>query len=441
MRITLVCFISLFTAVSFSTVAQTNPKLQAKLDEQAAAIEKKTIEWRRYFHQYPELSNQEVKTAAKIADILRGLGLEVKTGVARTGVVAILNTGKPGPVVALRADMDALPVEERNDLPFASKERVVYNDRETAVMHACGHDSHMAILLAVAEVLVKNKADLKGQVKFIFQPAEEGAGTLKGGAAMMVEEGVLENPKVDAIFGLHIQSTVPAGTIAYRPGALMAAPDFFTIKIRGKGAHGATPWDGIDPLVVGSQIVLGIQTIISRQMELTKEPAVITIGKFSSGNRENIIPETAEMGGTIRTFDKGMQKMVHEKLRMTAMNIAESAGATAEVIISSGSPVIYNDPALTGMMVGSLERAAGKANTNAVSPVTMAEDFSEFQQKIPGLFFFIGGMKPGTAPKKAPIHHTPDFMLDESGFTVGVKALVNLTVDYLNKDPKLGAKK
>ncbi|MEY3405490.1 MAG: hypothetical protein RL161_920 [Bacteroidota bacterium] len=431
----------LFLLAALTTTAQVNPQLQLKLDQHAKEIEKKTIEWRRYFHQYPELSNQEVKTAEKIAEHLRYLGLEVKTGVARTGVVATLNSGKPGPVVALRADMDALPVEERNELPFASKERVIYNDRETAVMHACGHDSHMAILMAVAEILVKNVSELKGQVKFIFQPAEEGAGTLKGGAAMMIDEGVLENPKVDAIFGLHIQSTVPAGTIHYRPGALMAAPDFFTIKIRGKGAHGATPWDGVDPLVVGSQIVLGIQTIISRQLELTKEPAVITIGKFTSGNRENIIPETAEMGGTIRTFDKNMQKMVHEKLRTTAMNIAESAGATAEVTISSGSPVTYNDPTLTALMAGSLERAAGKENTLSVSPVTMAEDFSEFQQKIPGLFFFIGGMKPGTDPKKAPIHHTPEFRLDESGFVTGVKALVNLTVDYLNKEPKLPAKK
>ena len=427
--------------IATTLTAQVNPKLQLKLDQHAKELEQKTIEWRRYFHQYPELSNQEIKTSAKIAEILRGLGLEVKTGIARTGVVATLNSGKPGPVVALRADMDALPVEERNNLTFASRERVVYNDRETAVMHACGHDSHMAILLAVAEVLVKNKADLKGQVKFIFQPAEEGAGTLKGGAAMMVEEGVLTNPKVDAIFGLHIQSTVPAGTIHYRSGALMAAPDFFTIKVRGKGAHGATPWDGVDPLVVGAQIVMGIQTIISRQLELTKEPAVITIGKFTSGNRENIIPEYAEMGGTIRTFDKGMQKLVHEKLKTTAENIAESAGATAEVIISSGSPVTYNDPSLTASMVASLERAAGKTNTLAVSPVTMAEDFSEFQQNIPGLFFFIGGMKPGTDPKKAPIHHTPDFMLDESGFGTGVRALLNLTVDYLYRDTKLTPKK
>ena len=430
-----------FALLSCSLQAQMNPKLQAALDADAAAIQQKTIEWRRIFHQYPELSNMEVKTGARIAEFLKGLGLDVTTGVARTGVVGLLRTGKPGPVVALRADMDALPVEERNELPFASKEKTIYNDRETPVMHACGHDSHMAILMAVAEILVKRKSELKGTVKFIFQPAEEGAGTTLGGAELMVREGVLENPKVDAIFGLHIQSTVPAGTINYRAGSLMAAPDFFSIKVKGKGAHGATPWDGIDPLVVGAQIVMGIQTIISRQLEITREPAVITVGKFSAGNRENIIAEYAEMGGTIRTFDKKMQQQVHDKLRATAMNIAESAGATAEVTITSGSPVTYNDPALTNRMVPSLERAAGKTNALSVSPVTMAEDFSVFQEKVPGLFFFIGGMKPGTDPKSAPIHHTPQFMLDESGFVTGVRALLNLTVDYLSSDPKIPSKK
>src|SRR6185436_15748688 len=293
--------------VSSGLCAQTNAKLQVKLDQYAKDIEQKTIEWRRYFHEHPELSNQEVKTAAKIAEHLKSLGLEVRTGVARTGVVGVLKTGKPGPVIALRADIDALPVSERNSLPFASKEKATYNEKETGVMHACGHDSHMAILMAVAEVLSKNKNDLRGSVKFIFQPAEEGAGTLPGGARMMVDEGVLEDPKVDVVFGLHIQSTVPVGTIAYRAGGLMAAPDFFSIKVKGKGAHGSTPWDGVDPIVIGAQIVMGLQTIISRQTELTKDPAVITIGRFNSGIRENIIPEEAVMSGTIRTFDKKMQ--------------------------------------------------------------------------------------------------------------------------------------
>lgn len=412
-------------------LAQTNPKLLLKLDQHAKEIEQKTIEWRRHFHQYPELSNQEVKTAAKIAEHLKSLGLDVQTGIARTGVVGLLKTGKPGPVIGLRADMDALPVNERNSLPFASKEKTIFNEKETGVMHACGHDSHMAILMAVAEVLSKNKADLKGMIKFIFQPAEEGAGTLPGGAKMMVDEGVLDNPKVDVVFGLHIQSTVPVGTIAYRPGGLMAAPDFFSIKIKGKGAHGSTPWDGVDPIVVGAQVVLGLQTIISRQTELTKDPAVITIGRFNSGIRENIIPEEAVMSGTIRTFDKKMQADIYQRIKTTAENIAASAGATAEVTISPGSPVTYNDVALTERMLPSLQRAAGKENAKQVNPVTMGEDFSYFQEKVPGLFFFIGGMASGTDPKQAPIHHTPDFMIDESGFGTGVKALLALTVDYM----------
>lgn len=435
-----IALLLIFPAMAF---AQPSAKLQQKLDQHAKEIEQKTIEWRRHFHAFPELSNQEVKTAAKIAEHLKNLGLEVQTGIARTGVVGLLKTGKPGPVIGLRADMDALPVDERNSLPFASKEKATYNGKETGVMHACGHDSHMAILMAVAEVLARNKTDLKGMVKFVFQPAEEGAGTLPGGAKMMVEEGVLENPKVDVMFGLHIQSTVPVGTIAYRPGGLMAAPDFFSIKVKGKGAHGSTPWDGVDPIVVGAQIVMGLQTIISRQVELTKEPAVITIGRFNSGIRENIIPEEATMSGTIRTFDKKMQALVYEKMRTTAINIAESAGATAEVTINPGAPVTYNDPALTEKMTPSLQRAAGKANTLLVNPVTMGEDFSYFQEKVPGLFFFIGGMAPGTDPKKAPIHHTPDFMIDERGFGTGVNALLNLTVDYMfmeTPEPKVGKK-
>jgi amidohydrolase len=433
----------LLILLPFGLSAQTNPKLQLKLDQHANEIEQKTIAWRRYFHQYPELSNQEVKTAAKIAEHLKALGLDVQTGVARTGVVGLLKTGKPGPVIGLRADMDALPVNERNSLPFASKEKAIYNEKETGVMHACGHDAHIAMLMAVAEVLSKNKADLKGMVKFIFQPAEEGAGTTLGGARMMVDEGVLENPHVDVIFGLHIQSTVPAGTIAYRPGGLMAAPDFFSIKIKGKGAHGSTPWDGVDPIVIGAQIVLGLQTIISRQTELTSNPAVITIGRFNSGIRENIIPEEATMSGTIRTFDKKMQADIYQRIKTTAENIAESSGATAEVTINPGSPVTYNDFALTEKMIPSLQRAAEAGYAKQVNPVTMGEDFSYFQEKIPGLFFFIGGMTPGTDSKKAPIHHTADFMIDESGFGTGVKALLNLTVDFMfmQPDTKLNNKK
>src|SRR6187402_1463102 len=324
--------------------AQMSAKLQAKIDQQAQEMEMKVIEWRRHFHQNPELSNREVKTAAMVADHLKKLGIEIQTGVAHTGVVGLMKTGKPGPVIALRADMDALPVTERNSLPFASKEKTTFNDQETGVMHACGHDSHVAILMAVAEVLSKNKSELKGTVKFIFQPAEEGppAGE-EGGAGLMVKEGVLENPKVDVIFGMHIQSISPLGRITYRPAGLMAASDWFSIKVKGKQSHGAAPWMGIDPIVVSAQIILGLQTIVSRQTDLTKEAAVITVGRMQAGVRENIIPEEAYMGGTIRTLDAGMQKTIHEKIKLTATNIAESAGATAEVVIENKTPITYND--------------------------------------------------------------------------------------------------
>jgi amidohydrolase len=310
--------------------AQVRPQLQAKLNQQANEIESKVIQWRRHFHQYPELSNRETGTGAIIAEHLKSLGLEVQYPVAKTGVVALLKGAKPGPVIALRADMDALPVTERNSLPFASKEKATFNGQETGVMHACGHDSHMAILMAVAEILSKNKNDLKGTVKFIFQPAEEGAPAgEEGGADLMVKEGVLDNPKVDVIFGLHIQSISPLGTITYRPGGLMAASDWFSIKVKGRQSHGAAPWMGVDPIVVSAQIISGLQTIVSRQTELTKEAAVISVGRIQAGIRENIIPEEALMAGTIRTLDEGMQRKIHEKIKLTATKIAESAGATA----------------------------------------------------------------------------------------------------------------
>ena len=412
--------------------AQVNPKLQARLDAQATEVEPKVIEWRRHFHQYPELSNRETKTGNYIAEYMKSLGLEVQHPVAKTGVVAVLRTGKPGPVIALRADIDALPVTERNSLPFASKEKVVFNGQETGVMHACGHDSHTAILMGVATVLVNNKADLKGTIKFFFQPAEEGAPAgEEGGAALMIKEGVLDNPKVDAAFGMHISSMTPLGMITYRPGGLLAASDTYSILVKGRQAHGSAPWMGVDPIVVGAQIVNGLQTIISRQSELTKEAAVITVGRFQSGIRENIIPEEAFMAGTIRTLDAGMQDKIHEKIRLTATKIAESAGATAEVTIRRGYPVTYNDPALTERMASSLERAAGKDKAVRINASTGAEDFSFFQQQVPGLFFFVGALPPGQDPAKAPSHHTPDFMIDEKGFITGIKAMLNVTVDYM----------
>ncbi|MBA4054225.1 MAG: amidohydrolase [Marivirga sp.] len=412
--------------------SQMSSKLQSRIDLQAKEIEPKVIEWRRHIHQYPELSNREVKTAQMVADHLKKLGIEIQTGVAKTGVIGLLKTGKPGPVIALRADMDALPVTERNSLPFASKEKTVFNDQETGVMHACGHDTHVAILMAVAEILSKNKSELKGTIKFIFQPAEEGppAGE-EGGADLMVKEGVLDNPKVDVIFGMHIQSISPLGRITYRPAGMMAASDWFTIKVKGKQSHGAAPWMGVDPIVIGAQIINGLQTIISRQTELTKEAAVITIGRFQAGVRENIIPEEAFMAGTIRTLDVDMQKKIHEKIKLTATKIAESGGATAEVVIVNKTPVTYNDIALTEKMVGSLEKAAGAENVIRINAVTGAEDFAFFQQKVPGFFFFVGAMPPDQDPSVVPSHHTPDFMIDERGMLTGLKAMLNVTLDYM----------
>jgi amidohydrolase len=423
----------LFLTITVVGHAQVNLKLQEKVMAQAAQLEPKIIAWRRHIHQYPELSNREFKTAAMVEAHLKTLGLEVQTGVAHTGVVALLKTGKPGPVIALRADMDALPVTERNDLSFASKETATFNGQETGVMHACGHDSHVAILMGVAEILSKNKASLKGTIKFIFQPAEEGPPNAeKGGADLMVQEGVLENPTVDVIFGLHIQSIRKLGQIAYKPNGMMAASDWFTIKVIGKQSHGAAPWLGVDPIVVSAQIITGLQTIVSRQTQLTKEPAVISVGMINSGIRQNIIPETTEMSGTIRTFDPAMQKDIHEKIRRTATLIAESAGARAEVEIVNKTPVTFNDAVVTEKVVNSLVKAAGEENVIRISPDTGAEDFAFYQQKVPGFFFFVGACPPEVDPTKAPSHHTPDFMMDERGMLTGLKAMLMVTMDYMN---------
>lgn len=420
-----------FYALPFS-YGQVPLKVQKKLTDQLEAIEDRVIGWRRHIHQHPELSNRETKTAAYIADHLKSLGIELQIGVAHTGVVGLLKTGKPGPVIALRADMDALPVTERNNLPYASQEKAMFNGQETGVMHACGHDAHVAILMGLAEVLAKNKSDLKGTIKFIFQPAEEGAPAgEEGGAALMVKEGVLENPKVDAIFGLHVQSIRKLGQIGYKPAGMMAASDWFTIKVQGRQAHGAAPWKGIDPIVVSAQIISALQTIISRQTDLTKEPAVISIGRFQSGIRENIIPESAEMAGTIRTFDPAMQEQIHEKIRLTATNIAEASGAKAEVIFDKKTPVTYNDPALTEKLVVALNRAAGEGNVIRIPVDTGAEDFAYFQQKVPGFFFFVGASPADVDPAKAPSHHTPDFMMDEKALITGLKGLMNVTLEYM----------
>ncbi len=411
--------------------------IMTRINKQAQEMEPKMIEWRRFLHQHPELSNREFKTGKYLADFLQGLGLEVQYPVAKTGAVGILRGGKPGPVIALRADIDGLPVVERNALPFASKEKGVQGGIETGVMHACGHDSHMAMLMAVAEILSKNKADVRGTIKFLFQPAEEGAPAgEEAGAFLMIKEGVLENPKVDVVFGLHIQSLLPLGQLAYRAGGLMAAVDGFNIKVTGVGAHGATPWDSVDPIVVSSQIVNGLQTIVSRQTELTKAPAVITVGSLHGGVRRNIIPEEVTMEGTIRTFDPAMQKLVHDKIKTTASGIAEASGAKAETDILVMYPVTYNDPALTALMAPSLAKVSKTAITQ---PVTMAEDFSFFQQKVPGFFFFLGAYPEDMKLTRRPVHHTADFMIDERAFVTGVKALLTLTMDYAYQ-PKNGKK-
>jgi amidohydrolase len=418
----------LFNLICFACFSQDVSKLIAT---KSIAIQTKLVEWRRYIHQNPELGNREFKTAAYIAQHLKSLGLEVQTGVAKTGVVALLKGGKPGPVIALRADIDALPVFERNSLPFRSGDSAIYNGTKVPVMHACGHDTHISILMGTAEVLSAMKKDIAGTVKFIFQPAEEGAPlNEEGGAPLMVKEGVMENPKVDVIFGLHISSMQPVGEIYYKSGSFMAAADWFTIKIKGKGSHGSQPWHGIDPILVGSQIVQGLQNIVSRQMDLTKAPAVITVGKMHGGVRENIIPEDMELAGTIRTLDSFMQKDIQRRIKQTAENIAEASNATAIVQFENKTLVTYNTPSLVEKMLPSLQTAAGKDKVKTVEWTTGAEDFSFYGLKTPSFFFNLGG-KPANAEKgKAAPHHTPDFYIDDSQLSVGVKAFCQLVFDY-----------
>jgi amidohydrolase len=407
-----------------------NP-LANQVDQLAQEVNPQVVAWRRDFHKNPELGNRETRTAKVIADELRRLGYEVKTGVAHTGVVAVLKGGLPGPVVALRADMDALPVTEQGDLPFKSTARAAWNGQEVGVMHACGHDNHMAILLGAATVLARLKAQLPGSVKLIFQPAEEGppAGE-EGGAEMMVKEGVLQSPAVDAIFGLHVFPNA-VGTIEYRSGPLMASGDGFTIRITGKQTHGAVPWGGVDPIVVGSQIVMALQTIVSRSVNITEAPAVVTIGAFNGGNRFNIVPETVELLGTVRAFNEDVRKDIHRRIRDIATKTAEAAGATAAISYGIGYPATVNDPALTEKMVPTLRRVAGADNVRIGALTGTAEDFSYYQQKVPGMFFFLGVTPKGIDPKTAPQNHSPLFFADESALPLGVRAMTNLALDYL----------
>lgn len=404
---------------------------QHGLDADITDIESKIIEWRRYFHENPELSNREFKTAEKIAAHLKSLGLEVQTGIAHTGVVALLKGNNPGKVIALRADIDALPVTERTDIPFKSTVKSTFDGQDVGVMHACGHDTHIAILMAVAEILSKNKDKINGTIKFIFQPAEEGAPKgEEGGAKLMVKEGVLENPKVDAIFGLHISSGQPIGTLAYKAGGIMAAVNSFEINVSGKQTHGSRPWAGIDPIMASVKIIDGLQTLVSREMQLTNEAVVLSIGKFTSGVRSNIIPETAQIIGTLRTLDYDMQVQIKKRMEEMIPAIAKAYRAEATLEFGVYYPITYNDLDLTAQMTTSLEKAAGKDNVHIIKAITGAEDFSFFQQKIPGLYFFLGGMTPGTT--EAFPHHTPDFFIDESGMLLGVKTFIQLSLDYLN---------
>jgi len=422
-------FLSLLVLVTISSVAQDLPKNYASLLKE---VEPELIAWRRHFHEFPELSNREVNTGKYIADFLKTLpNLEVRYPVAKTGVVAVLKGGKPGAVIALRADIDALPVYERVAIPFASKVTTEFNGQKVNVMHACGHDSHTAMLMATAKILSTMQKELPGTIVFLFQPAEEGAPeNEEGGAQLMIKEGALDNPKVEAVFGIHISSQTPVGTIKYKSGAFMASADWFTIKVNGKGSHGSQPWAGVDPIAASAQIIEGLQHIVSRQMDLTKAPLVITVGTINSGVRSNIIPETAEMTGTIRTLDSKMQVEVHERIKHTVKSIAESSGATADVFIDTKTLVTYNDPALVKKTLPSLIKAAGDENVSESTWITGAEDFSFFAAKAPSFFFNLGGMPKGTDPRKAGPHHTPDFYLDESGFIVGVKAFCQLVFDY-----------
>lgn len=423
-------FVVGLTLISMASFAQSKEMVANYADE----VEPKTIEWRHTIHQNPELSNREVETAELVAAHLTSLGLKVQTGIAHTGVVGVLETGKPGPTIALRADMDALPVTERVDIPWASKVRTTYLGQETGVMHACGHDTHVAMLMGAAEILTGMKDQLKGKVVFVFQPAEEGAPPgEEGGAKLMVQEGIIDDYGIEVFFGLHINAGTEVGKIRYRPRGSLAAANRFTIKVNGKQSHGSRPWGGVDPITVGAQIVQGLNNIIARQTELTKEAAVISVGKFQAGVRNNIIPESAELIGTIRTLDKDMQAEIFERIERTATMIAESAGATADVTIEEGVPVTYNDPALTAMMLPTILETAGEDNVFLSRAVTGAEDFSFFANEVPSMFLFLGGMPEGQSVFDAAPHHTPDFYVDDKGMKLGVKVLCNLTIDYMEK--------
>ncbi len=408
-------------------------RLAAPIDLAAHAVEARVIEWRRDFHAHPELGNREFRTAGIVAEHLRALSFDqVQTGVAHTGVVGLLVGGLPGPVVALRADMDALPVAEEVDLPFASKVRTQWNGETVGVMHACGHDAHVAILMGVAEVLAGLRSSLRGSIKFLFQPAEElPPEGEEGGAKLMVEQGAMDNPRPAVVFGLHVTSRLAVGVIGYRPGPAMASADNLKITIHGRQTHGAMPWLGVDPIVTSAQVILGLQTVVSRQTDLTQEPAVVTIGMIKGGLRENIIPDSVEMRGTIRTFDEGMRDDIHERVTYLAEAISRGSRAGCTVCIRKNYPVTVNDPALTAVMLPTLQRVAGTDQVHLVPKVMGSEDFSFFQRVSPGLFFFLGVAADASAATTAAPNHSPLFFVDERALLIGVRALAHAACDYL----------
>ncbi|MDH5822554.1 amidohydrolase [Luteimonas sp. RD2P54] len=421
----------------FAAAAAQEPAADALRPEVAAAaqaLQDKVVAWRRDIHQHPELSNRETRTAAKVAEHLRALGLEPTTGIAHTGVTAVLKGGRPGPRIALRADMDALPVTEKTGLPFASTVTDTYRGQETGVMHACGHDAHTAILMGVAEALVGMREELAGEILFVFQPAEEGAPEgEEGGAALMLEEGVFRDFEPEAVFGLHVFSTLNADQVGVRAGPTMAASDRFGLKVIGRQTHGSRPWGGVDPIVAAAQIVSQAQTIVSRQMDISKQPVVVTFGAIEGGIRYNIIPDEVEMVGTIRTFDEDMRKDVFARLNSIAEHVAAANGATVEAQIpaDAGNPVTFNNEALTARMRPSLEAAAGPGNLVDMPLIMGAEDFSLYAQQVPGLFFFVGATPVGEDPLTAPSNHSPQFDVDESALDLGLRAMLQLTLDYL----------
>ena len=411
--------------------AQVSPE---RLDGLASEVQPQVVEWRRWFHQNPELSNREFNTSAKVEEILRGMGIEPVTGIAHTGIIAVIEGGKPGPLVAIRTDMDGLPVTEQTGLPFASTATDVYNGQDVGVMHACGHDAHMSMLLGAAWVLNSVKDDLAGSVMLIFQPAEEGPPPgEEGGASLMLEEGIFEEVMPEAVFGIHVGISTPGGQIAVRPGPLMAAADRYQITVKGRQSHGAMPWNGVDPIVVASQIVLGLQTIASRQLDVTLAPSIISVGRISGGVRNNVIPDEVELEGTIRSFDEDMRRDIHARMERTARAIAEAAGAEVEFELDLGNPPVVNDPELLARMMPALKRAAGDNPVNSVTPQTVAEDFSEYANVAPGLFLFLGNGPPGVDPVTLPGNHSPYFDTHEPNLEVGVRVFSNLVADYLSE--------